>query len=358
MRPRFHPLRVATLRRTTSNCTVVGFDVPAELRDAFRYRAGQYLTLRTTLNGEELRRSYSLCSAPYEQRWEVAVKQVPQGRFSTFVAESLALGDTLDVMPPTGNFAAPSEPVRHVVGFAAGSGITPVISILKQLLHEQPAAHATLFYGSRTTAEIILREELEQLKNTYLTRLRTYHVLSREDLGSELFGGRIDAERCAAFADLLLDLNEIDHYYLCGPEPMIRAVSETLTQLGVAADTVHFELFGAPVPAEHAAQRASLQQRRSQVELARVDVTIDGKRTSIEMLDDGLHLLEAALAYGLDLPFACKGGVCSTCKCKVTEGEVAMDVNYALEPDEVEAGYVLSCQARPISDRVAVDFDA
>ena len=355
--PRFHRLAIRDRREETADCVSLAFDVPPALREAFGYRAGQYLTLRATIDGEEVRRSYSLCSAPHEGAWRVAVKRVPGGRFSTYAHDTLRVGDALEVMPPTGSFVAPEEPVRSVVGFAAGSGITPVIGIAKDVLHRFPEATFTLFYGNRSARDVIFLEELEGLKNRYLRRLRVHHVFSREDLGADLFFGRLDADRCRAFAASLFDAIIVDAYYICGPEPMTRALRDMLGELGVPRDRVHFELFGAPAAPLSTPQVVRAQAARRSVDLARVAVTLDGATTTIDMLDDGSHLLEAGIAYGLDLPFACKGGVCSTCKCRVLAGELLMEVNYALEPDEVAAGYVLSCQARPVSEEAAVTFD-
>jgi len=353
--PKFHTLQVADVRRETDSCVSVELTIPAELQEVFSFEAGQYLTLRATINGKEARRSYSLCSAPHEGEWRVAIKHVEEGLFSTFANETLAVGDTLEVMPPMGSFNAPPTRVSRVLLFAAGSGITPIISIAKTILERDTEAQITLFYGNRSSRDIIFQEELEGLKNTHLTRFSLYHVLSREHLGTELFYGRIDAEKCTAFAKTLFDPSTIDEAYLCGPEPMIRAVSEALEQAGLHKDSIHFELFGAPTTA--LSQPAVVRPARKRADLSKVAITADGATTTIDMLDDGSHLLEAGLSYGLDLPFACKGGVCSTCKCRVLEGELLMDVNYALEPEEVEAGYVLSCQARPISERAAVTFD-
>ena len=353
--PTFHPLRVADRRVETDTCVSIALAVPERLRDAFAYTAGQYLTLRATIDGEAVRRAYSLCSAPHEGEWRVAVKRVPEGKFSGYVHDVLRVGDELEVMPPQGHFRAPDAPVRHVVGFAAGSGITPVIAIAKQVLHEQPEALVTLFYGNRATPDIIFRETLDGLKNTYLRRLRVFHVLSREDLGTELFFGRIDGDKCAAFAKTLFAPADVDAFYFCGPLPMVEAGRGVLESLGVPRERVHYELFGAPVAA-HARPAAPVKATR-QADLSKVAITIDGRTVTIDVLDDGAHLLEAGLSFGLELPYACKGGVCSTCKCLVTQGEVVMDVNYALEEDEVAAGYVLSCQARAVSEVVGVDFD-
>ncbi len=357
-RPQFYRLRVAEVRRETSNCVSVAFEVPAELQDTFAFVAGQYLTLRAQIQGQDHRRAYSLCSAPYEGEWRVAVKAVPEGAFSSYVNQQLQVGDWLEVMPPAGSFHAPAAPVAQVLCFAAGSGITPIAAIIKQVLHDAPHAQVILFYGNRTTSEVILREEIEGLKNQHMGRLRVYHVLSREDHGVDLFCGRLDEERIEAFAKTLFDPLTLDAVYFCGPEPMIRGGTEALRRLGVPADRIHFELFGTPkakpLPAMAEASGPSI---RHSIALSRVAITIDQKTVMIEILDDGSHLLEAGLSFGLDLPFACKGGVCSTCKCRVTSGSVSMDLNYALEPDEVMAGYVLSCQSRPTSAEVAVTFD-
>ena len=355
--PQFHSLSVTDIRQETDACVSVAFAIPADQTDTFIYKAGQYLTLRTTIDGEDLRRSYSLCSAPFEKEWRVAIKKVEGGRFSTFANEKLKVGDSLQVMAPMGGFIGGDTEVKHVVCFAAGSGITPVASITKEVLEQYPDALVTLFYGNKSGKDIIFREEMEGLKNTHLTRLRLYHVLSREDLGTELFFGRLDGEKCSAFAKTLFDPKSVDAFYLCGPEPMIRAVSESLEASGTPKDRINFELFGAPTPPAGALKTENTHTTKRQADLSKVSITYDEKTVTIDMLDDGNHMLEAALGYGMELPYACQGGVCSTCKCKVTKGEVIMDKNYALEPDEVEAGFVLSCQARPVSAEVAVTFD-
>jgi len=354
--PQFHSLTVADIRRETPDCVSVAFTIPSELTAEFGYKAGQYLTLRAMVNGEDIRRSYSLCSAPFENEWRVAIKKVESGRFSTYANEQLKVGDTLQVMAPMGGFVGGGEPIQHIVCFAAGSGVTPIASITKEVLEKYPEALVTMFYGNKSGKDIIFREELEGLKNTNLTRFRLYHVLSREDLGTPMFFGRLDSEKCAAYAKALFDPKAVDAFYLCGPEPMIRAVSETLEACGTPKDRINFELFGAPKP-DKADKAAPVHATKRQADLSNVAITYDDKTVSISMLDDGNHLLEAALGYGMELPYACQGGVCSTCKCMVTKGEMLMDKNYALEPDEVEAGFVLSCQARPVTSEVAVTFD-
>lgn len=352
---KFHSLRIIDRQQETPDCISLAFEVPQDLLEAFQYQAGQYLTFRANINGEDVRRSYSLCSAPHENEWRVAIKRVVMGVFSGYAHDKLHIGDTIEVMPPMGSFTLPQEKVKQVVCFAAGSGITPILGITKSVLHLDESATVSLFYGNRSSRDIIFQEQLEGLKNTAITRLGLYHILSREHLGVELFYGRIDAEKCSAFAKTLFDPLAVDHYYLCGPESMIRSVSEQLEAVGVEKGKIHFELFGAPKPSLN--RPVLVRPVNKQADLSKVSITVDGKTTVIDMLDDGNHILEAGMAYGLDLPFACKGGVCSTCKCKVLEGEVLMEANYALEPDEVEAGFVLSCQAHPVSDVVAVTFD-
>ena len=353
--PKFYSLRILDRQQETPDCISLSFEVPEALRETFQYQSGQYLTFRAEINGKEVRRSYSLCSAPHENEWRVAIKRVVMGVFSGYAHDKLHVGQTVEVMPPMGSFTLPDEPVRQVVCFAAGSGITPILGISKSVLERDNKAQVSLFYGNKSSRDIIFQEQLEGLKNTSLTRLSLYHILSREHVGVELFYGRLDAEKCTAFAKTLFNPLEVDHYYLCGPEQMIRSISEALTAAGVAKEKIHFELFGAPKPAPQT--QPSVRRVAKQADLSKVSITVDGITTVIDMLDDGNHILEAGMAYGLDLPFACKGGVCSTCKCKVLAGEVAMEVNYALEPDEVAAGFVLSCQAHPISDEVAVTFD-
>lgn len=352
---KFYPLRISDLRRETNSCVSVAFDVPPELQQAFTFKAGQYLTLRTTIDGEDLRRSYSLCSSPFENEWRVAIKAVPEGKFSTLANEVLKVGDILDVMPPQGQFVRPDHEVSQVVCFAAGSGITPIISMIRQWLHEGEGLSITLFYGNRNAREIIFREQLEGLKNQYLQRFRLFYVLSAEQLGIDMFYGRIDADKCRAFAKTLYRPEEVDEMYVCGPEPMILGVKDAAIEAGLSPKQVHFELFGAPGVSLSKPQIVKSSTR--QADVSEVQIRMDDKLMQIQMFDDGSHILEAAMGYGIELPYSCKAGVCSTCKCKVLEGEVLMEINYALEPDEVEAGYVLSCQSKPVSEKVLISFD-
>lgn len=355
--PKFHALKVREVRPETEDCVSIAFEVPEALQSDFQFLPGQYLTLKTDLNGEEVRRSYSICSTPAEGL-RVAVKKVPEGRFSTYANDALRSGDELEVMTPMGRFTADpdQEKAKQYVAFAAGSGITPIMSIMKTVLSKEPRSTFTLFYGNRMVDSIIFREEIEGLKNQYMGRLRIYHVLSREKLGSPLLSGRITADKCATICDKLIDPVEVDDFYLCGPLPMIEAIRDTLKAHGVEAKKIHFELFntgkGTAVPTKE-----KLKTDTPGVE-AMVAITLDGTTVEFPLSSNAESLLDGALKAGADLPFACKGGVCSTCRAKLTQGEVEMDVNYALEEDELAAGYILTCQAHPKTDRVAVDFDS
>ena len=351
----FQPLTVREVRRETSDSVSVAFDVPSG--GSFRFIPGQYLTLRTTIGGTEVRRSYSLCSSPLSGELRVAIKQVEGGIFSSWANTELKAGDILDAMPPMGNFILETDPSarRRYVGFAAGSGITPVLSILKTALEREPESEFVLFYGNRKTASILFKNELEDLKDRYLGRLEVHHVLSREDQGSDALFGRLDADRIRYFAEHIPTVTKADGYYLCGPEPMIHAASDVLKAAGVAPEKIHFELFtaaAAPAPAAKAtADKGSASGD------AHVTVVLDGEETHFTQSSKEF-VLDAALDAGADVPYACKGAVCCTCRAKVLEGKVEMAMNYSLTDDEVADGYVLTCQAMPRSERVVVSYDA
>ena len=351
----FRKLKVRDLRRETTDTVSISFELPENEREAFRFIPGQYLTLRTLINGEEVRRSYSICTGAHENDLRVAVKKVESGVFSTWANEQLNVGDWLEAMPPQGNFCTEVNPENEktYVAFAAGSGITPVMSILRSTLANEPKSRFILFYGNRSFDTIIFREQLEDLKNLYPERLSVHHVLSRESLGNELFKGRIDGVKCRSFAKFFFQAAEVDAFFLCGPEEMVFEVKDALAALGVAPKQVHFELF-TTAGAKKAVHKTSDKEAFE----ASITVIQDGAQFDFNLPSDGSTLLDAAMRAGADLPYSCKGGVCSTCKARILEGEVAMSVNYGLEPDEVEAGYVLTCQAHPLSKRVVVSFDA
>lgn len=355
MTPKFHTLKVKEVRRETKEAVSIAFDVPDDLLTEYTFIPGQYLTLRTMVNGEDIRRSYSLCSAPFENEWRVAVKQVENGKFSTFVNSQLKAGDELDVMTPMGNFKLEASPItqKSYVLFAAGSGITPILSILKQVLTEEPLSDVTLFYGNKNFASIIFREEIEALKNKFMSRLRVIHVLSRESLGNTIQKGRIDGQKCEDLYNSFLKEWDISEIFICGPEEMILSVKDSLDKLGVAKEKVHFELF---------TTAGSTVKKKKEVYTgpeinANVTVILDGDAYNIALDSTGDSVLDAAHKAGADLPYACKGGVCCTCKAKILEGAARMDVNYSLEPEEVEAGYILTCQAHPVTETLVVSFD-
>lgn len=353
---KFYPLKVRDIRRETPDTVSVAFEVPEDLQDTFRYIQGQHLTLRTDIQGEEVRRAYSVCTGTHENDLRVAIKKVEGGLFGTFASDILKVGDVLESMPPLGHFYTGLYPENRnlYVAFVAGSGITPVMSILKTTLVQEPHSRFILFYGNRGFDHIIFREQLEELKNLHPDRLAVHHILSRESLGSPLFKGHIDGEKCRSYARLLFRASDVDAYFLCGPEEMIFDVKETLESLDVVPKKIHFELFttsGARKPVTAATvKKESID--------ASVSVIQDGTQFDFMLTSDGSTLLDAAMRAGADLPFSCKGGVCSTCKAKILEGEVEMEVCYGLEPDEVAAGYVLTCQSHPKTKRVVVSFDA
>lgn len=356
MSTKFYPLTVRDVRRETSDTVSVAFEVPAQWRDAFRYKQGQHLVLRTTLDGQEVRRTYSICTGVADDELRIAVKKVAGGAFSSWANEVLQPGHTLEAMPPQGHFYTELEPARRglYVAFAAGSGITPVMSLLKTTLVQEPHSRFLLFYGNRGFDHIIFREQLEELKNRFPDRLAVYHVLSRESLGSPLFQGRLDGEKCRAYGRLLFRADEVDAFFLCGPEDMIFSVKDALEELGASPKAIHLELFTSLGLKKRTPPAATPGNSFD----AAVTVIQDGTEFNFQLPSDGSTLLDAAMRAGADLPFSCKGGVCSTCKARVLEGEVEMELNYGLEPDEVAAGYVLTCQSHPKTNKLVVSFDA
>lgn len=351
----FHPIKVKDIRRETDSCVSVALDIPAEQKEHFHFLPGQYLTFRHLIAGEDIRRSYSICSAPAEKEWRVAIKQVPEGRFSSFANRDLQIGDTLEVMAPMGNFVLNSDSThrKHYVAFAAGSGITPILSMLKTVLAEEPESIFTLIYGNSRSDSIIFLEELEALKNTHLGRLAIHHVMSREFPGSDLFFGRITGKKCDELIEKLLDLSEVDEFYICGPNDMLEALRQSLVSHGVNKQHIHFERFsaeGLPVAAPKTVSPADHF-------VVSVEITQDGNTFSFAMDSRSETLLDAAQKAGADLPFACKGGVCCTCMARLTDGKVEMALNYALEEDQLEQGYILTCQSYPLTSSVKIDFD-
>jgi ring-1,2-phenylacetyl-CoA epoxidase subunit PaaE len=355
---KFHSLKVAEVREETSDCKSVLFEVPAELQTDYQFIQGQYLTLKTDINGEELRRSYSLCSSPLDNEWRVAVKKVEGGKFSTYANEVLKKGDVLEVMTPMGNFYTElnADQKKHYVAFAAGSGITPMMSIMKAVLVTEPESHFTLIYGNKNTASIIFHEEIEGLKNKYMERFNVHYVLSRERLEEPISNGRIDINKCNMIFAELLDVNTIDEFFICGPETMIFNVKAALETAGVDEKHIHFELFTSPDGKLGESPKREVAQE-DQGKVCDVELKVDGKTIMFKLPYGENNILDAALKEGADLPFACKGGVCCTCKARLTEGAVEMDRNYALTTEEVDDGFVLTCQSYPKTEKVVVDFD-
>ncbi len=356
--PRFHPLEVTDVRRETRDAVVVTLKPRAEDAENFGFTQGQYLTFRRDFDGEELRRSYSICAGLDEGCLKVGIKRVDGGAFSTWANEDLKAGDTLDAMVPQGRFFSVLDPssAKSYLGFAGGSGITPVLSIIKTVLSREPNATFTLVYANRQVGSIMFREELEDLKNTYLGRFSVIHILESEGQEIDLFTGRIDAEKMDMLFRLWIDAESVDTAFICGPEPMMLTIAESLRQAGLTDAQIKFELFASSQPGR-AKKRAVSQQAAAAGNTCEVSVTLDGATRTFQMPKDGTAVLDAAIENNMDAPYSCKAGVCSTCRAKVLEGEVEMEINHALEDYEVRAGYVLSCQCIPLSDKVVLSYD-
>lgn len=344
-----------SVQQETHESVSLVLDIPDHLKPGFAYQPGQHLTLRAMIGGNDVRRSYSLCSSPLENEWRVAIKKVAGGVFSTWANETLRPGDLIDVMPPMGHFSVDTAPTnrKHYVGIAAGSGITPVLSILKTVLASEPGSRFTLLYGNKNRLSIMFRETLESLKNKYLDRLSITHILSREMTDSALNHGRINAAKCSEVFGKVADIHA-DAFFICGPGTMIFTVRDYLLQQGVEEKKIHFELFsenGLPVQ-----QVAATGTETADGVQSHVSVKLDGILFDFD-LPLGGGILDAALAKGADLPYSCKGGMCCTCKARLLEGEVDMRVHYGLEPEEIDQGYILACQATARTEKIVIDFD-
>ncbi|MPZ63286.1 MAG: phenylacetate-CoA oxygenase/reductase subunit PaaK [Propionibacteriales bacterium] len=355
----FHELEVADVERLTDDAVAIEFDVPADLAEEYRFTQGQHLTIRAAVDGEEVRRNYSLCASASSGRLRIAVKQLTGGSFSAYAVEYLAPGDTLEVMTPTGRFFTEldREHAKHYGCIAAGSGITPILSIVASALETEPRSRVTLIYANRTSKTVMFLDDLADLKDRYPERLHLVHVLSREPREVELFSGRLDGPRLRRLLDTVVPADSVDEWFLCGPYDMTDELRATLKAAGVERRRVHAELFHvdsmprASRPPEPVATGAD-------AEGADVTIVLDGRRSRFRLAGDGVPVLEAALAVRGDAPYACRGGVCGTCRARLVEGSVRMEQNWALEPDEVQRGYVLTCQSHPTSDTVVLDYDA
>ncbi len=357
---KFHSLRVSDVRRETADTVSIAFDIPEMEKDIFNFKAGQYVTIKVMIDGEDIRRSYSICASPLENEFRVAVKKVAGGKFSEWANKGLKVGDVLEVMPPLGHFTPDIQPgnTKNYLLIAAGSGITPVVSILKTILIKEPGSHVTLIYGNKGNATIIFKEEIEALKNQYMGRLTLIHIFSREQQDSPLLNGRIDGTKCADLCKVLIDMEGTDEVYICGPNEMTESVKDWLLTTQFPPSRVFFELFGTPTPTA-----GSKEVKKAEIikkfagDFSEVTVILDGKETHFELATTGESILDAATRHGADAPYACKGAVCCTCRAQVTEGEVQMELNYSLSDSEVANGFVLTCQSHPTTQKVVINFD-
>ncbi len=356
----FHTLMLSRVEPETDQAVRLSFAVPEALKGTFSHQPGQYLTLQARVDDQPVRRSYSICSGVNDPQLQVAVKRVEGGLFSNYVNDKLRAGDSIEVMPPQGSFFVPLNATasRNYLFVASGSGITPVVSNIKSILEGEPESSVTLLYGNQRSNTIMFRETLSFLKNRYMNRLMWVNILSREDQGADILNGRLDNRKGADLNRQLIDLKSYDEYFICGPESMISEVSRGLRGVGVAEKNIHYELFAASADdaraliEKHHARARAYAGRSSEV-----TVVMDGRASTFSLTADGENVLDAGINNGLDLPHSCKGGVCSTCKARLMEGEVDMDITHGLEAGELEDGLILTCQAHPISDRVVVDFD-
>ena len=354
----FHTLSIAEIVPETAEASSIRFDVPADLRETFRFRPGQHLTLKAEIDGEEVRRNYSLCTAPDEGQLKVTVKRIAGGLFSNWANDNLRPGDHLDVMPPHGSFTWEFQPEahNHYVGFAGGSGITPVMSLLKTALTAEPESRFTLFYGNRDSSSVIFLEELARLKNRYMERLQVHHFLAEEAEDIDLFNGMLDRSKCDQIVDLLVDVQGIDAAFICGPGPMMDAAEASLLAAGVPEKRIFIERFTADRPS--AAVEAQMHALQEQAQGLTMMVTLDGRKRRVPFDAAAGNILDSARSAGLPAPYACKAGVCATCRARVISGEVEMAARYGLSDEEIASGYVLTCQSVPKGEGVELDYDA
>jgi ring-1,2-phenylacetyl-CoA epoxidase subunit PaaE len=357
----FYPLRVRAVEPDTEEAVIVSFDVPEQLRERFAFTQGQYLTLRTRIDGQEVRRSYSVCAGVGDELLRIGVRKVRHGVFSNWIARSLRAGDTIEIMPPQGRFHVPLDPgaARHYLGIAGGSGITPVLSILKTVLTHEPRSSFTLLYGNRSLRSTMFKEELEDLKNRFLSRLQLHYVFSDEHSDSALHQGVLDAERVGAFLQRMVPASTVDHAFVCGPYQMNDQAESALLAAGVAPQSIHIERFGV-APGQPGAQPAGAVMHHAETRdppLSRVTIRRDGLSHTVDFRQGDPSILDVASAAGLDLPYSCTSGVCGTCRARLLCGEVRMDRNFALEKADLEAGFILACQAHPLTETVEISFD-
>lgn len=353
----FHSIKVAELIKETKDTVSVTFDIPQHLQQSFQFIQGQYLTLRKIINGEDIRRSYSLCSSPLENKWKVAIKKIPGGIFSTYANDELTVGDELELMKPAGSFYVDVDKnaSKNYIAFAAGSGITPMLSIIKTHLLSETNSTFKLFYLNRTVKSIIFKEEIERLKNQFFGRFQVFYFLTKEQRDIPFLNGRFDTEKLNVLTKTFIDIEDTSDCFICGPQEMIFLIRDHLVEAGLDKDKVHYELFFSGTSEKDNQHITEVLEQK--VDGTEVTIIDGGKEFHFVLDEDFDNILDGALAAGADLPFACKGGVCSTCKCKVVEGSVEMKINYALIESEVKQNLVLSCQAVPTTEKVVVDFD-
>ena len=354
----FHSLPIAEIVEETAEARSICFEVPPELREAFRFKPGQHLTLRAEIAGEDVRRNYSLCVAPQEGELKVTVKRIAGGLFSNWANDNLKAGDRIDVMEPHGSFTWDFEPrlANRYAAFAGGSGITPVMSLLKTALFEEPASRFTLFYGNRDSQSVIFLDELARLKNRFMDRLEIHHFLAEEAEDIDLFNGMLDRTKCGDVLEHLIEPDEVAAFFICGPGPMMDAAEGALLERGVGSDRIHLERFTADRPPE--ALQAQLDALSKEAQGATMLVTLDGRKRRVPFSAEAGNILDSARLAGLPAPFACKAGVCATCRARVLSGEVEMAARYGLTDEEVASGYILTCQSVPKGEGLEVDYDA
>jgi ring-1,2-phenylacetyl-CoA epoxidase subunit PaaE len=355
----FRPLPILDIRNETDDCVSVSFHVPDEWKEEFKFKAGQNITLRTTIGGEEIRRSYSICSSPFDNELRVAIKKVEEGLFSSHAHAHFRPSQVLDVLPPTGQFTLPMNAAnkKHYIAFAAGSGITPVISLLKTILKEESLSRFTLIYSNRNRNCVIFREDLLALKNEYPERFHLMMIFSREKMDASIFEGRIDSSKCDMIFKQIVPLAADQEFLLCGPAPMIFSVRSWLSDHKIEDKKIHFELFSDPGDPGRSKQKTNAVVAESTEIKSQVTVRLDGVSTDYQVPLQGPTILEAAIQGGADLPYACRAGVCASCRAKLVQGKITMDQNYALAEEEIEQGFILACQSHPASEKLTIDFD-
>lgn len=354
----FVPLKVNDVKKETDECVSISFEIAPHQKETFVFKQGQYLPIRAFVNGEEVRRSYSICSSPLDNELRIAVKNVEGGVFSNYANTLLKKGDVLDVMPPIGKFFTDLDELhkKKYVAIAAGSGITPVISIIKTTLLTEPNSQFLLVFGNKNRQSIIFKEEIDALKNRFINRFSVIHILSREKTDSPINFGRIDEAKCKVLFEKSISVPNTDEFFICGPEEMIMTVKDTLISLGVEGKRIHFELFSAAgLKKQPGVESPTIKEIPAHK--SKITIKLDGSVFDFDLAYGGENILDTALLHGADLPYSCKGGVCCTCRAKLVEGQVDMEVNYGLSPEEIEQGFILTCQSHPRADKVMVDFD-